>query len=116
MDSLNKRITDQLARDWLRGNAPAFLIGFLAVTGFTVFALNTDATETEELATAVLSFNTPDKYSPTDTTLIARLADGKTIQVNLPPGWIPPMAGKQIRVKRITRLFFGERFVLLRQP
>ena len=54
------------------------------------------------------------KYSAADGYLLARLEDGEAIQLSLPQGWIPPASGKHIRVKRITRLFFGERFVLLK--
>jgi hypothetical protein len=116
MDSLNKRITRRLAIDWTKQNGTAVLMGIFMIVTIVTFTLNSDEAETVETAIVVLNFTTPDKHLPTDMSLLARLADGKTVQINLPPGWIPPMAGKQIRVKRITLLFFGERFVLLRQP
>jgi hypothetical protein len=116
MEYLNKRLSRHFARGWLLDNALAGLIGVAIICTLLFFTLNTDLSSTVEVATVSFSVTAPDKYSSADAYVIARLSDGKTIQLYLPPGWIPPSAGNQIRVKRITRLFFGERFVLLQQP
>ena len=91
-------------------------MGAVAIGALVLSPLNTDASSTVENAVVSFSITTATKYSATDSYLIAKLEDGKTIQLYLPAGWIPLTTGKQIRVKRITRLFFGERFVLLKQP
>ncbi len=114
MKTLNKRITQYLARDWVKDNALAAITGILIIGTLVIFALNSDTTATVETATVVFSVSAPDKYSAADGYLLARLEDGKAIQLSLPQGWIQPAPGKHIRVKRITRLFFGERFVLLK--
>jgi hypothetical protein len=114
MSKTNKAITKLLAISWLKDNMLAGFIGVLIVGILTIFAFNTDLSASIEEAVVAFSINTPDKYSPTDTYVIARLLDGKTIPVYLPSGWIPPTAGQRVSVKRTRRLFFGERFVLLR--
>ena len=85
----------------------------IAVPVMIIF-LNTDTSETVVDATVLFSVNAPDRRSATDSHLIAKLQDGKTIEIYLPQSWAPPPSGKTIRVKRIRKLFFGERFVLLR--
>jgi hypothetical protein len=114
MTSLNKRITRHLASIWIGQNLVAVLFAFLMIAPIIIFFANADVSNTVETAIVKFAVNTPDKYSSTDYYVMAILPDGKTIYVNLPPTWVPPPPGKTIRVKRITRLFFGERFVLLK--
>jgi hypothetical protein len=114
MTLLNKRITKHLASAWIRQNFATILFAFLMITPIIIFLTNADLSSTVETAIVKSAVNTPDKYSSTDYYVVALLADGKTIYVYLPQTWVPPSPGKTIRVKRITRLFFGERFVLLR--
>ena len=113
MKRRNLSITLQSARQLFADNVAAILV-FLAVSAaMAITFLNPDSTATEEFATVTFVHNTPDKYSAIDHVLFAKLSDGRTINMTLPQGWVPPMAGKQIRVKRIRKLFFGDRFVLL---
>ena len=115
MSKFNRLITLNLILQWLRANAAA--VGWLLLIGvpISVHFLNADTSETIVDAIVLFSVNAPDRRSATDNHLLAKLQDGKTIEMYLPQGWAPPPTGKTIRVKRIQRLFFGERFVLLKQ-
>jgi hypothetical protein len=113
--SLNKAITKFLAIDWIKTHVPALLMGLTVILVLSAFMLNSDTTFTEETATVLWSFNSPGRYSATDAGVIAELQDGKTVELGMPGAIAPPAIGKQIRVKRIRRLFFGERFVWLRE-
>jgi hypothetical protein len=115
MVPLKKRIGGYLAKDWIRQNFAAVLTALFIISSITIFFANSDVSSTVETVTVKFAFNNPDKYSSTDSYVIAQMSDGKTIYVYLPPSWVPPKAGSQVSVRRIKRLFFGERFVLLQQ-
>lgn len=112
--SLNRTITKFLAIDCIKSHAPAVVTGLVVTLVLSAFMLNSDTTFTEETATVLWSFNSPGRYSATDAGVMAELQDGKSISFGVPGDIAPPAIGKQIRVKRIRRLFFGERFVWLR--
>jgi hypothetical protein len=109
----NKAITKFLVADWFEQHISAVIVGLLAVVGAGIFLLNYDGSVQDEIAIVDWSFHVPTRYSATRYVIIAEIADGKTIELGLPAGVLPPPTGKQIRVRRITKLFFGERFVWL---
>jgi hypothetical protein len=114
MPSRNRLITIRLVWQWLNDNFAAGLTLLAAAGGICFLAINTDFKVTVEEATALYSVNDPNKFQSTDMQLFAKVKDGRTINISLPQGWVPPASGEKIRVKRITKLFFGERFVLVR--
>jgi hypothetical protein len=111
----NTLITLKLSLQWFRDHIQAMSILLLLGSIFVVHTLNSDTAVEITEATVLFSMNMTNKHSATDSHLVVRLQDGRTTNIYLPPTWVPPARGKTIRVKRITRLFFGERFVLLKE-
>jgi hypothetical protein len=113
LSKTNRAITKLLAIDWLSQHAAAVMLGGAAFGIVAVFLVNADGAFREETALVDFTFHTPTKYSAAHYVMMAELQDGRVVALAMPNGLVPPAPGKQIRVRRITLLFFGERFVWL---
>jgi hypothetical protein len=102
-----------MAIEWIKDHWASAVIGLVTVLGVSVFLINSNGPLQEETAVVNLSFLNPSKSYGTTWLVIAKLPDGRIINLNLPAGISPPLPGQSIGVGRITQLFFGQRFVWL---
>jgi hypothetical protein len=110
---MNRALTRALTIDWIKEHWASAVIGLVMVLAATVFLLNSNGPLQEESAIVNLSFLNPSKAYGTTWFVVAKLPDGRIINLSLPAGISPPLQGQKIRVGRITQLFFGQRFVWL---